>query len=209
MIEELSENYGDDLLFIFDSEDTKDGVPLTIIRDGVAIVEGSAMKVMHYSEDFESLVKVKLPTKNRRPKQMISLKRSEEIIKEAAYGILSFTYAGVPYSVGINHVYHEGKIYFHSAKTGFKLNGVHVPVSYLVISDLGINEAKATHNHESVMIQGTMSLVEEETEKLAVLKQLMAEKAPTNDKVISKSMVQGVAIGKIDIHYLHGKSHIR
>lgn len=200
--------YGDDLLYVFAGKYTKNGLALAILRDEAELKE-SVGKAMHYSEDFESQVKVKLPTKNRRVKQMISLRQSEEIIHQAEYGVLAFTYEGVPYSVGLNHIYREDKLYFHSAKTGFKLNALDCPVSYLVVKDLGINEARSTHNHESVMIQGIMSLVEDEGEKLAVLKQLMAERAPSNHKEITPAMAQGVAILELEIQYLHGKSHVR
>lgn len=198
-----------DLLYLFDGKYTKTGTPLAIVKDEAEIREIPGMEVMHYRDDFESKVTFRLPSKNRRKKQMISLKESEAIIGQADYGVLSFTFEGVPYSVGMNHVYRNGRLYFHSAPSGFKLNGVRCPVSYLVIEDLGINEAQATHNHESVMIQGSLQIVDDSAEKMAFLRQLMAEKAPSNTDEVTEAMVKSAAVLALDIHYMSGKSHIR
>lgn len=208
-MEKLDTVYGEDLLYIFNAQDTKDGIPLAIVRDDIEIKPMEGNKIMHYSDDFESLVTCKLPTKNRRVAQMISLEKSIALLQKIDYGVLSFTYEEVPYSLGLNHVYMNNKLYFHGAKKGFKLNAIHCPVSFLVVDDLGVNEARSTHNHESVMVQGTMREVTDSQEKQLVLKQLMLDLAPTNHKKITENMAKGVAILALDIKYLHGKSHIR
>ena len=208
-MEEIYRMYDEELLYVFNAEHVKEGIPLAIVKDEVDIKEINGYKVIHYSDDFESLVTIKLPTKNRKKAQMISLHKSIEMIKKVAHGVLSFTYEGVPYSVGLNHVYMNNKLYFHGAKSGFKLNAVHCPISYLVIDDLGINEERATHNHESVMMQGTVKILEDLEVKEKVLKQLMVELAPSNHKDITEPMVKGVTIFEFDIQFLHGKSHIR
>lgn len=208
-MEELQTTYKDALLYVFDAKYVKENIPLAIIKDDIEIKEIEGIKVLHYSDNFESLVTFNLPTKNRKKSQMISLQQSMDIIKKAEYGVLSFTYDDIPYSVGLNHVYMNDKLYFHCAKAGFKLHSTECPVSYLVVDDLGISEPRATHNHESVMIQGTTHIVEDKEVKQKVLKQLMLDLAPSNHKDITEPMINGVTILELDIMFLHGKSHIR
>lgn len=200
--------YGDNLLNIFNKEQLKSDDCLVVVKDETNIIDTSS-KTYHYSEEFESLLNFPIPTKNRKTKQMISLQESISVLKKVAYGVLSFSYQDIPYGIGINHIYKDGKIYFHTGNNGYKLHAIEQRVNYLVIEDLGINEEKATHNHTSVMVQGTLHKVDNLETKKEVLEFLMKHLAPTNDKVINETAVLNTNILVLNIDYIHGKTHIR
>lgn len=205
----MSNYVPEDLLYVFDAKYTKNEQPLIVLKDGVEIHPDDADTTMHYGDDFESLLTFNLPTKMRRRKQLISFSECEELIEEVDYGVLSFTYDEIPYTVGMNHAYLNGKFYFHSAREGFKLNSTKVPVSYLMVQDLGVVQEKATHNHKSVAVQGTTRIIEDEIEKKEVLKALVAKLTPEFGKEISPQMVKGVNILELEPRYIIGKVHVR
>lgn len=205
----IQELYQDQLVYIFLKEqclDLKEDY-LVIIKDDSEIKELDKCLIMHYQDDFESLLKNPLPTKMRKTKQLLSYQQSCEIINQANYGVLSFSYQNIPYSVGINHIMIDGHIYFHCAQKGFKLNGIGQRVHFLVVEDLGINLEAGTHNHQSVSVLGTLKEVTDfDTKKSALLAlvEKLAPKHPYND-----NMLKFTNILELDIDYMIGKTHIR
>lgn len=103
----------------------------------------------------------------------------------------------------------NGKLYFHTAKIGYKIKGVGKQASYTVVEDCGINEEKTTHNHRSVYILGILNEVEEQETRKEVLNTLIQTLCPTQKVDITDQMVDNVNILEIDIQYIIGKEHIR
>ena len=59
----------------------------------------------------------------RRKKQALSPAACDAILQAGTSGVLALAGAdGQPYAVPLSYVYHEGKIYFHCAKAGHKLD---------------------------------------------------------------------------------------
>ena len=60
------------------------------------------------------------------PKQWINDRAEmEDILRECAVGSLATVCPdGAPYVVTVNYIYHKGKIYFHCALTGKKLDNI-------------------------------------------------------------------------------------
>ena len=108
----------------------------------------------------------------RKTKQLLNYNESVNIINRISYGVLSF-FDEIPYSIPLDHIYMNGKLYFHTSKTGHKINGVGKQVSYTVVEDCGINEEKTTHNHRSVYILGILEEVESKETKKDVLETLV------------------------------------
>lgn len=153
-----SEIYKNDLLYVF-KEDQLQGTDkkhMVIVKDQCDIIEDDESLTLHYSDDFEKYLKFRVPTKNRKLKQLISIDQCFDIVKEIEYGVLSFQKHDFPYSVGLNHIYYDGRIFFHGALKGYKLEGLNQRASFIVVKDLGINKEVGTHNHESVVIYGTL-----------------------------------------------------
>ena len=208
-MDKIITTYQNNLIYIFTKEQLNDPHYnyLVIIKDETPIIDLDNCLTMHYQDDFESLLNFSLPTKNRKTKQIISYGQCWKLINDINYGVLSFCHEGLPYSIALNHINMNGRIFFHCATIGFKLNSIDQRASYLVVKDLGINLEVGTHYHESVAIYGTIREVNDfDTKKEALLTLIndLAPKHPYNDK-----MVNSTTILELEIDYLNGKSHIR
>lgn len=205
----IKDLYKNDLIYIFTKEQLikQDTNYLAIVKDQCPIQELDNVQTMHYQDDFESLLKFSLPTKNRKTKQLISLDQCHQLMKKIHYGVLSFTNDDLPYSVGLNHILLDGRIFFHCAKSGYKLNSINKRATYLVIDDLGINLKVGTHNHDSVAVFGTILEVNDFDTKKAALLKLISDLAP--DHPYNDKMVDGTTILELKIDYINGKTHIR
>ena len=61
----------------------------------------------------------------RRKRQQLSQAESIDILKKATSGTLALIGdGGYPYAVPISYVYADGRLYFHSALTGHKVDAV-------------------------------------------------------------------------------------
>ena len=61
----------------------------------------------------------------RRHRQQLSEPESIELLKSGTSAVLGVNGDdGYPYTVPINYVWHEGKIYLHCAKSGYKLDAL-------------------------------------------------------------------------------------
>lgn len=208
-MDKIKDLYQDDLIYIFTRSQLRDLNTdyLAIIKNECSIQTINNCITMHYQDDFESLLAFSLPTKNRKNKQLISLNQCYKIMDKIHYGVLSFTHEGLPYSVALNHTIVDNRIFFHCAKSGYKLNSIEQRATYLIVEDLGINLKAGTHNHNSVAVFGTVHEVTEfETKKAALLKIVshLAPEHPYNDK-----MVDTTNIIELEIDYINGKTHIR
>lgn len=61
----------------------------------------------------------------RRKKQALSLEESIAVLNHGTSGVLAVSGDNdYPYAVPLSYAYHDGKIFFHCAKTGHKLDAV-------------------------------------------------------------------------------------
>ena len=178
---------------------------LTIVKDDVVLTDTN---MKHYSDDWETLLPFKVPGKMRKTKQLLNYQESLKVINDISFGVLSF-FDEIPYSISLDHVYKDGKLYFHTAKKGYKLRGLNKQVSYLVVEDLGINEEKTTHNSRSVYVLGILKETEDKDIKKEVLDTLVHNLCPNRDITIQDEIINNVNILELDIQYMIGKEHIR
>ena len=102
----------------------------------------------------------------RRFKQQISREECIRILKEQPRGVLSVLGDDdYPYGVPLDHWYCEenGRLYFHCAKTGHKLDAVrkHDKASYCVLDEGFRKEGEWALNFRSVIVFGRIRLVDE------------------------------------------------
>ena len=105
--------------------------------------------------------------KMRRFKQQISDAECIEVLKNTKRGVLSLMGDnGYPYGLPIDHWYceEEGKIYFHGAKEGHKIDAIKGcdKVSYCVYDEGYRKEGDWALNIKSVIIFGRIKVVEDE-----------------------------------------------
>lgn len=107
----------------------------------------------------------------RRIKQQIPVEECVQILKEQPRGVLSVLGdSDYPYGIPLDHWYCEGngKLYFHCAKMGHKLDAVHKhdKVSYCVMDEGFRKEGDWALNIRSVVIFGRMRVVGDTEDEL-------------------------------------------
>lgn len=117
----------------------------------------------------------------RRSRQLLSREDCESILNEQTSGVLSvYGDDGYPYGVPLSYVYADGKLYFHSAKTGHKMDAVRKnnKVSFTIIAQDNIVPEEYTTHFRSVIVFGRVRILENDTEKRAAIEQLAEKYMP-------------------------------
>lgn len=120
----------------------------------------------------------------RRKKQMLSFDACNEILKKGTSGVLALLGDNdYPYAVPISYVYCNTKLYFHSAKSGHKIDAIknYAKASFCIIDQDHIIPEKYTTYYRSVIAFGTIHVMENETEIKKAIHDL-AQKYYPNDK---------------------------
>lgn len=105
--------------------------------------------------------------KMRRQRQQLSDEKAELLLKEASHGVLGVVGDnGYPYTVPVNHVYDNGKIYFHCAKSGHKLDAIKNcdKVSFCVISKSDVIPSERATDYLSVIAFGKARIITDSKE---------------------------------------------
>lgn len=150
----------------------------------------------------------------RRVKQVMSKEDSIAVLERNTAGVLAA--AGdddYPYAVPLSYVYADGKIYFHAAKEGHKMDAMarNEKVSFCVIDEDQIVPEEYTTYFRSVIAFGKARILGED-EKMDALLKLCAKYCPKEDeeslkKETATSYNQMVMV-EIDIEHLSGKEAI-
>ena len=117
----------------------------------------------------------------RRKKQALSPAACDAILQAGTSGVLALSGAdGQPYAVPLSYVYHEGKIYFHCAKAGHKLDLLdqNPKVSFCVIGQDQVVPEKYTTYYRSVIVFGTVRRLTAGEEKRAAILALARRYSP-------------------------------
>ena len=150
--------------------------------------------------------------KMRRFKQQVSDEECIEILKTTKRGVLSVIGDdGYPYGLPINHYYCEddGKIYFHGAKTGHKIDAIARcdKVSFCVW-DVGYRkEGEWALNVTSVIVFGRIRLVADE-EKAKLIGENLCRKFTDDEEYIRheiQSAISRVQCLELTIDHMTGK----
>ena len=134
----------------------------------------------------------------------------EEIINTSSVCRLGLCEGTQPYVVPLNFAYHEGSLYFHSRRTGKKLDILRTNRSVCVEFDLpgtfedNENPCRAGFEYSSVIGFGTASFVEGSEEKNRALA-LITEKYTGRSHTFSQDEIDTVAVVKIEFSELTGK----
>lgn len=105
--------------------------------------------------------------KMRRFKQLLSNEMAVEVLERNTGGTLALLGdEDYPYAVPISYVYTDGKIYFHSAKEGHKIDAIknHDKASFCVIDKDQIVPEKYTTYFRSVIAFGKIRIIEDKSE---------------------------------------------
>ena len=124
----------------------------------------------------------------RRKRQELSKEECIAILGRATSGVLALAGDdGYPYAVPLSYVYADGKIYFHCAKEGHKLDAVRNcgKASFCVIDQDRIIPERYTTYFRSVIVFGRIKILEDEDQKREAIRKLAFRYAP-KDSVESR-----------------------
>lgn len=150
----------------------------------------------------------------RRHRQELDTAESVAILQKATSGVLGLIGdGGYPYTVPISHVYKDGKLFFHSAVSGHKVDAVRGDsrCSFCVIDKDDVKPSEYTTYFRSVIAFGRITVIEDKEEKLNALRLLGERFGPSDDVRLQQEIDGGidrVAILRMDIEHLTGKEAI-
>ena len=112
----------------------------------------------------------------RRKKQLLSRAETVEILQSGASGVMTVSGdEGYPYAVPLSYAYEDGKLFFHVAKEGHKLDGIarNDKVSFCVIQQDQVMPQTFTTHFRSAIVFGRARILTEDSEKRHALERLV------------------------------------
>ena len=151
----------------------------------------------------------------RRKNQLLSVEETVAIFERGSYGVLALAGDdGYPYALPISYVYCDKKLYFHSAKSGHKIDAVKSceKASFCVVDKNQIVAEEYTTYFRSAIAFGKIRILEEEEEKKAALMKLAMKYSGVMGEdgcraEMAKSF-QAVAMIELNIEHMTGKEAI-
>lgn len=149
----------------------------------------------------------------RRIKQLLSPEDTIAVMERCTNGVLAcLGDEDYPYAVPLSYVYFNGKIYFHSAKAGHKIDAVtkYPKVSFSVIDEDTIVSEEYTTYFRSVIAFGKARIAED-NERLEAFKALVEKYSGDQPEADKHKEIAGCThahIVAIDIEHMSGKEAI-
>lgn len=150
----------------------------------------------------------------RRKKQVLPLEESIAILNDGTSGVLAVSGDDdYPYAVPLSYVYHDGKIFFHCAKTGHKLDAIvrNEKVSFCVIGQDKVIPHEYTTYFRSVIVFGKARVLDNDDEKRGALETLAARYSPDHEQGRLQEIDQQfkqVCLVELTIEHMTGKEAI-
>lgn len=150
--------------------------------------------------------------KMRRSKQELPADEALRLLEAGSSGVLALLGdEGWPYAVPLSYAYAAGKLYFHCARAGHKLDAVRSEprASFCVVAqDLVVPEKYTTH-YRSVIAFGRVRILEDGDEKRRGIELLAERFAPDDSAGHRRSVVDSewdnFCVLEFDIEHLTGK----
>lgn len=152
----------------------------------------------------------KMFRKMRRYKQELSFDECEKVLVSEPRGVLAVHGEnGYPYALPMNFIYLNGRLYFHSAKEGHKLEAIakNDKVSFCVMDKGFRKDGQWPLNIRSVVVFGRIARLDDTKNAEAILRRLGLKYYPSAGEVeaeISKSM-KNADILELTIDHMTGK----
>ena len=148
--------------------------------------------------------------KMRRIGQQLSDEECIKILESEPRGVLAVNGEdGYPYALPIDYIYLDGKLYFHCAKSGHKLDAIRADgrVSFCVMDKGYVKEGEWALNIKSVIVFGRISIVEDETERKELVRKIGLKYYPTAeavDNLIARA-IDRIEILEMTVDHMTGK----
>ncbi len=146
----------------------------------------------------------------RRHKQALSEAECVQVLTQAPRGVLAVHGVnGYPYALPLDFLYLDGKVYFHCAKAGHKLDAIAADprVSFCVMDEGYRREGEWALNIRSVILFGRVRKVEDLAEATQLARLLGLKYYPTPEDVedeLRKAMDR-VQLLELTVDHMTGK----
>ena len=150
----------------------------------------------------------------RRIRQQLTHDECIDILRRATAGVLAVTGdGGYPYAVPLSHVYAGGRLYFHSALQGHKVDAIAADArcSFCIIDRDEVHPESFTTHFKSVIAFGRIHIIDDDEERLAALRMLGRRHAPHDAAGLQREIDKDygrVLLLRLDIEHLTGKQAI-
>lgn len=121
---------------------------------------------------------------------------------------------GYPYAVPLSYVYENGKLWFHCAREGHKLDAIlrDPKVSFCVVDRDQVVPLEYTTYFRSVVLFGKARVLEDPTEIRAALEKLALRYAPEDSEAHREAILEkelpAVVMVEVTVEHLSGKEAI-
>ena len=147
--------------------------------------------------------------KMRRFKQQLSDEECIEVLEGALRGVLALRGDDdYPYALPVNFLYEDGRIFFHGAKVGHKIDAIsrHDKASFCVMDEGFRREGEWALNIRSVIAFGRISIVEDEDRATELCKRLaMRFTTPEAAEAEAEKARKFVRVLELKVEHMTGK----
>ena len=129
----------------------------------------------------------------RRKRQALTQAQCQAILEQGSCGVLALSGdGGYPYAVPLSYLYHQGKLYFHCAKSGHKLDALRrePKASFCVVAQDQVAPLEYTTLYRSVIVFGRLRELEDDGEKRAAIEALALKYAPQDTPAHREEAIQ-------------------
>lgn len=114
---------------------------------------------------------------------------------------------GYPYTIAVNYVYYQNKIYFHCAKTGQKIDNIkeNPKISFTVYDSVEVIGDELNTKYQSVVVFGKAKMIEPTEEILLELVKKYSNLPKEKVQSMINQEINITAIVEIEIEHLTGK----
>lgn len=148
----------------------------------------------------------------RRKNQLLPKEEAEAILKNNTMGVLALSGDdGYPYAVPMSYVYDNGRIIFHSAKSGHKIDAIEGcdKASFCVVDKNDIVPQEYTTYFKSIIAFGRIHIVREKSEMISALHLLGEKYNPGHHSECREEIdkfINNVAVLILDVEHITGKA---
>lgn len=145
----------------------------------------------------------------RRKKQQLSNEETEAILRRGSHGVLALLgNEGWPYALPISYVYDEGRLYFHCAAAGHKLEAIarEPRASFCVVDMDEVIPELFTTAYRSAIAFGRLRVLEDREEIVRALEALCGKYSPGLDTAEEiKKHLNNVCVLEMNVEHVSGK----
>jgi nitroimidazol reductase NimA-like FMN-containing flavoprotein (pyridoxamine 5'-phosphate oxidase superfamily) len=148
----------------------------------------------------------------RRKEQLLSQEETVAILKKGSSGVLGVSGDDdYPYTVPISYVYQDGKLFFHGAPSGHKIDSIrrNNKVSFCIIDQDEVIQKTFTTHFRSAIVFGRARIVTDDQERRMAIEALVEKYSPDYIHEGQLAMERGwekVCLVEINIEHMTGKA---